>query len=242
MPGPRHVGPLSVFIPAALAFAPFTFGLALLIGRDLRAAVVALAVFVVIALIAGRGISAHYPHDRLGSCNIVTLFRGALVAALAGLIVAPSPGTLPDAAEWGMVGVAAVSLTLDGVDGRLARSSGLVSDFGARFDMEVDSVFALVLALMVWLSGTVGVWVLVLGVMRYLYVAAGWVLPWLNAPLPEQVMRRKTVCVIQIGALIVLTAPFVTGWPAVLLAAVASALLVWSFAVDIVWLWKRRAA
>jgi phosphatidylglycerophosphate synthase len=232
---------LSVFIPAAIVLAPFSSGLALLIGRDLRAAMVALAVFVVIALIAGRGLAAHYPHDRLGSCNLVTLFRGALVGAIAGLLVAPMPGTLTEAAAWGVVGVAAVSLALDGVDGRLARSSGLVSDFGARFDMEVDSVFALVLALMVWLSGTVGAWVLVLGVMRYLYVVAGWVLPWLNGPLPEQVMRRKTVCVIQIGALIVLNAPIVTGLTAVVLAAVASALLVWSFAVDVVWLWKRRA-
>ena len=44
--------------------------------------------------------------------------------------------------------LATVSLSLDGVDGWLARRQGLCSDFGGSFDMEVDSVFALLLVLL----------------------------------------------------------------------------------------------
>jgi phosphatidylglycerophosphate synthase len=197
--------------------------------------VLAAAGFVALAVVTGRGLWRHYPHDRLGGCNVVTLVRAALIAGVAAVLTQPTQG-------WALAGVALVALALDGVDGRLARASGLVSDFGARFDMEVDSIFALVMALIVWLSGTVGVWVLVLGVMRYLWVAAGWVLPWLNGPLPEQVMRRKTVCVIQIAALVALLTPVLTGQAAAGVAAVASAALLWSFGSDVVWLWRRRQA
>ncbi len=214
MPRPRGPGVQLVWASVAC------FGLVLLltatVAVDLAGASrwmafpVSGAVFGVIVLLAGRGLVRDYPHDRLGLCNRVTLLRGVCVAGLAPVLTAPDLITLPPAAAWAVTGVAALSLTLDGVDGRLARHAGLVSDFGARFDMEVDALFALVLSLLVWLTGTVGVWVLALGVMRYLYVAAGWMLPWLNGPLPEQVMRRKTVCVIQIGVLVALMGPILT--------------------------------
>lgn len=196
---------------------------------------VGVAGFAALALVAGIGLHRHYPHDRLGACNAVTLFRAALISGVGAVLVDP-------AQSWTLAVTAAVALALDGVDGKLARASGLVSDFGARFDMEVDSVFALLLALIVWTSGTVGPWVMALGVMRYVWVAAGWVLPWLNAPLPDHVMRRKTVCVIQIAALVALVSPALAGVPAVITAALASAALLWSFGADFVWLWRRRTA
>ena len=41
-----------------------------------------------------------------------------------------------------------IALSLDGVDGALARRQMLESRFGAAFDMEVDSAFALVLSIL----------------------------------------------------------------------------------------------
>ena len=41
---------------------------------------------------------------------------------------------------------------LDGVDGWLARRSGIASAFGARFDMEIDALLILVLAVLAWRS------------------------------------------------------------------------------------------
>ena len=77
-----------------------------------------------------------------------------------------------------------------------------------------------------------GPWVLLLGGMRYLFVLAAFVLPWLAAPLPQR-FRRKLVCVIQIGALVILLAPVVMPPVSVGLALVALALLTWSFAADV---------
>lgn len=236
----RAAGPVVRFIPTAMVLALGALWLGATLGQTWIAALVALAVFVAIALTALRGLWLFYPHHALGMCNIVTLGRAAMVAVLAAVLVSPS--ALDGGSAWFVVTIAAVTLALDGFDGWLARSSGLVSDFGARFDMEVDALFALILAVAVWQLDKVGIWVLLLGTMRYLYVLATYVWPWMNAPLPENVMRRKTVCVIQISTLIILLAPIIVPPVSVVLAAIATGTLIWSFAADIVWLHRRRAA
>lgn len=188
-----------------------------------------------------RGLIRHYPHERLGLCNVVTHFRATLTAGLAAVLpnvaaLATAPGL-----AWSVVAIATIALACDGIDGWAARRSGLASRFGARFDMEVDSVLALLLALIVWQTGKVGDWVLLLGLMRYLYLGAMWLLPWLNGPTPPR-FSGKLVCVIQIAVLIALLSPVVAGAWASGLAAAALALVVWSFGVDIRYLWRQRGA
>lgn len=174
-----------------------------------------------------------YPHDRIGGCNAVTLLRAAITCAL----LAPLADGV--AAGWAVAVAGGVALVLDGVDGRLARRSGLVSGFGARFDMEVDAAFALALALHAWLGTTLGPGVLLLGVLRYGFVAAGLALPWLRAELPQR-LRRKAICVLQLGTLILLQTPLPSHAQAEFLAWFATAAVVLSFALDIRWLWRRR--
>ena len=196
-----------------------------------------LGLFAVMATLAIAGLRNAYAYPRLGLCNVVTLSRAALASALAAPLAAP--GQIATGGAWLVVAIATIALALDGVDGWLARRHGLASSFGGRFDMEVDAALGFILALLVLASGKVGPFVLALGAMRYAYVAAGLALPWLNGPLP-QAYRRKAVCVVQIAALITLNAPIVGGAPAVALAAAATLALGWSFAVDIVWLARRR--
>ncbi len=179
-----------------------------------------------IAVLAAR----HYPHARFGPCNGVTLLRGALAVAL----VAPLAAGM--AAGWIVAAIAGLALALDGIDGWLARRQGLVSRFGAAFDMEVDAVLAALLAAHGALAGLPLPAMLVLGGARYAFVAAARVWPWLSAPLPPA-LWRKAVCVAQIGALIALQLP---GLPAAQpLAWVAAVLVLSSFARDIVWLRAR---
>ncbi|MFH7468205.1 CDP-alcohol phosphatidyltransferase family protein, partial [Pseudomonas syringae group genomosp. 7] len=78
-----------------------------------------------------------------------------------------------------------------GVDGWLARRSGLVSRFGARFDMEVDAALALILSLHLLAGTAVGAEALVLGLARYAFVAAGLAWPWLSADLPPTDRRKR---------------------------------------------------
>lgn len=175
-----------------------------------------------------------FPHPTLGLCNVVTMMRLALTAALMAPLTDPAPP------HWAVFCVALVALGLDGADGWLARREGRVSDFGARFDMEVDAALALILALNAWAAGTAGGLVLALGLPRYVFVGVALVLPWLNGALPDRI-SRKAVCVVQIGALIVLQLPALPQTVATVLVGLVAAALIWSFGRDIVWLWRNRA-
>lgn len=184
------------------------------------------------------GLVRAYPHERFGLCNALTLGRAALIAVLAAVALSPAHLAEPQAG-WTALGLALIALALDGLDGWAARRAALASAFGARFDMEVDTALALVLAVLVWLSGKVGVWVFALGLMRPAFVVAGLALPRLRRPLPPA-LWRKAVCVVQIGTLTALLAPVVTPPLGAVAAALALAVLVAGFARDVVWLWRRR--
>ncbi|MBM64225.1 MAG: CDP-alcohol phosphatidyltransferase [Acidobacteria bacterium] len=173
----------------------------------------------------------------LGAGNRVTAGRGTLVASLAALI--PYPQILFDEGYWWIIGLATVALCLDGLDGLLARKTGTTTAFGARFDMELDSFLMLVLATLVWQSGRVEPWILAMGLPRYGFVAAGWLWHWLRAPLPPR-LRRKTGCVAQGVALLVCLGPVIPPFVASTWAAATLCFLLASFAVDIVWLFRRR--
>lgn len=178
------------------------------------------------ASVAARGLWGSYPHHDLGLCNAVTLARVALTALLFGALF-----EVESVPAWSVFWIAVAAFALDGVDGYLARQSGLTSRFGARFDMETDAALGAILATWLLLSGAVGSAILILGYLRYVFVLAGWIKPALRAPLPEA-LRRKAICVVQIGALIFITLP---GDPWALdtpVSLIASGLLLYSFGMD----------
>jgi phosphatidylglycerophosphate synthase len=130
-----------------------------------------------------------------------------------------------------------VALVLDAVDGVVARRTGTASSLGARFDMEVDAFLLLVLS--AYVARTVGAWVLAIGVMRYLFVAAGWALPWLRGRLPSRYWR-KVVAATQGIVLVIAASGVLPAWLATVALVVALGLLVESFGRDVAWLWRRR--
>jgi phosphatidylglycerophosphate synthase len=172
------------------------------------------------------GAASLTPADR------VTLARMVLVGAVTALVAQHLVAPVPAAA---ITAIAAVALALDAVDGHVARRTGLATPFGARFDMEVDAFLILVLSVDV--AAVVGPWVLVIGAMRYLFVAAGRLFPWLRRPLRPSV-ASKAVAAVQ-G--VVLTAAATRLLPGADIAvAVALAMLTWSFGRDVWWLWRTR--
>ncbi|MFI9155823.1 CDP-alcohol phosphatidyltransferase family protein [Streptomyces sp. NPDC053367] len=167
-----------------------------------------------------------------GPANRVTLGRAILVGAVTAL-VADSVRSAPPLTLF--VGLTAVALILDGVDGQVARRTGTSTPLGARFDMEVDAFLILVLS--VYVSMALGAWVLLIGGMRYAFVAAARVWPWLNAPLPPSA-ARKTVAAVQ-GVFLLVAASDLLPRPATAgVVLVALGALVWSFGRDVVWLWR----
>ncbi|QIY99596.1 CDP-alcohol phosphatidyltransferase family protein [Streptomyces sp. S1D4-11] len=169
-----------------------------------------------------------------GPANRVTLGRAILVGGVTALVADSFESSPPVSL---LVGLTAVALILDGVDGKVARRTGTSTALGARFDMEVDAFLILVLS--VYVSMSLGPWVLLIGTMRYAFVAAARVLPWLNAALPHS-MARKTVAALQGIVLLVAGAGIMPleGNAAAVLLALAS--LIWSFGRDITWLYRHR--
>ena len=196
----------------------------------------AVGLYGLVGILILRHLPATRPGRGLGAANRITLCRATLILSVAALV--PQPQVLNDAGYWWIIGVTTAAMLLDGVDGRVARRTGTATALGARLDMELDSFLMLVLAALVWRSGRVDPWVLLLGLPRYLFVVAGWVWPWLRAPLPERV-RRKAGCVMQGAALLVCLGPVVSPGLATVAAALAVVLLASSFAVDVVWLYRR---
>jgi phosphatidylglycerophosphate synthase len=169
----------------------------------------------------------------LGPADLVTLARAVLVGGVTALIADGfwSGGT----AVVPLIVTATVALVLDAVDGQVARRSGTVSALGARFDMEVDAFLVLVLSVQV--AALLGPWVLAIGVMRYAFVAASWIAPWMRSPLPTR-YSGKAVAALQ-GIVLVAAVSEVPPYPlTVALVLTALALLVWSFGRDVVWLWR----
>ena len=173
---------------------------------------------------------------KFGPANQVTLLRAVLVAGLASLVGQPAT----PAVAWRAVYIAIVASVLDGVDGWVARRTGTVSAFGTRFDMETDAALILVLAILVWQYGKAGPWVLLSGLLRYVFVAAGWLWPWMRSPLAST-LRAKIICVVQIVALIVAMAPTIAPPASSVVSAVGLLALCYSFLIDTLRL-RRQAA
>lgn len=188
----------------------------------------AAAYLLLAGMVAARAPTRDTPRRRLGAANRVTLVRAWMGCVL--LVLALGAAAEP-AAQWTMIVLATVALSLDGVDGALARRYGQQSRFGARFDMETDAALLMVLCLAVWLGGKLGPWVLAIGAMRYVFVAAGRVWPALRGELPASLARR-VVCVVQGIALCIALGPIVPSWLAATVVAIALVLLAWSFARD----------
>lgn len=180
--------------------------------------------------------------SQLGPANRVTLVRLALAMLLAAAIgELGDPAAVPPWLPWAMVGVVSVAALLDAVDGPLARRSKGATAFGARFDMESDAWFTLVLSALVWQFDRAGAWVLASGLMRYAFVVGAWGWPWLAKPLAPS-RRRQAVCVAQIVLLIVALAPVGPREWSTAISLLGLVLLAASFAADLRQLARAHAA
>lgn len=172
---------------------------------------------------------------RFGAANRVTLLRVSLIVPVAATFNAVPNLVL----SWTIIGVVTTALILDGFDGHIARRTNSSSSFGARFDMETDAALVMVLSVLSWQFGKAGIWILAAGAMRYLFVVAARILPWMRAPLPYS-RRRQTICILQSAFLLGVISPVFPLPFSAILAAGTLAMLSTSFFIDIRWLWAQR--
>lgn len=166
----------------------------------------------------------------IGASNLVTGARLSAVACV--LALAPQHG------HWVAVATAG-SWVFDGLDGWLARRLGESSAFGAHFDMETDSHVMLLVCVWLIVTRDLGLWVLIMGGLRYVYVLTRWA----AAPLELRERRSSWGRIIYSLAMIALALGCVADWNALSLPlmAVATLALCGSFAPDFIALLRPAA-
>lgn len=204
-----------------------------LLGLPLRSLLQILGVAGCGAVLLLRGLPQLHPQRAFGAANQITLLRAVLVAWLVGAI-----GPAPDV-RLTMVAtlVAAAAALLDAVDGWLARRLRTATPYGARFDMETDALLVLVLSVLTLQGGKAGPWVLVSGLLRYVFVLAGIAWPVLRRPLPDS-RRRKGIAALQMVLLIPALSPWLPRPASDVAAAIAVLALMASFYIDFRLLWR----
>jgi phosphatidylglycerophosphate synthase len=165
----------------------------------------------------------------------VTLTRAVLIAGVAGLVADSFGRPVPVTA---LVTLSTVALVLDAVDGQVARRTGTATPLGARIDGEVDAFLILLLSIAV--SQDYGAWVLVIGAARYALLLAGWLIPWLAAPLPPRYWG-KVVAAVQGIVLTVAASGLLDRRAGMIAVAAALLLLAESFGRAVIWLYRTGA-
>lgn len=171
-----------------------------------------------------------------GPANAATAVRSTLVGVVTALVA--TSFTMPISVPL-LVAITAPALALDAVDGWIARRTHTTSELGARFDMEVDAFLIFVLS--AYVAQDLGWWVLSLGLMRYAYVAAGWLLPWLRGTAPLRYWGKVVAAATGIS-LAFAASGIAPQWFDTVVIVVCLGLLLESFGRDVVWLYVRHRA
>ena len=108
--------------------------------------------------------------------HLVTLLR-LLGVLLLGLFADTMPARL-------IAGAGLLIFVADGLDGWLARRYGHQSEWGEFLDKETDALFMLILALAACTKGLIGAWIISVGLLRYIFVLAVFVVK--TRPVQEQ--------------------------------------------------------
>lgn len=191
-----------------------------------------------VAVLSARGLDGQVAAGRFGLANGVTLARGVLTSIIAG--AAAAVDELGPTLLWAVFGIGAGALALDGIDGIIARRTGLASSYGAWLDAALDTFAILVFSLLLWRLGRAGPWLLLAPALHPAFVLAGRAWPPLARPLPSS-RRRRAVCAALVGTLCACTIPLMPPPATALAAAAALALLLFSFALDTVWLLRNAS-
>jgi phosphatidylglycerophosphate synthase len=165
----------------------------------------------------------------------VTLTRTVLIAGVAGLVADSFSRPVSVTA---LVTLSTVALVLDAVDGQVARRTGTATPLGARLDGEADAF--LILLLSIYVSQDYGSWVLIIGAARYALLLAGWLIPWLAAPLPPRYWGKVVAAVTGI-VLTVAASGLLDRLAGMIAVAAALVLLVESFGRNVIWLYRTGA-
>lgn len=197
-------------------------------GVELRIAGVAMVAGLVVPVVAAVSIVRRTPVFTTPA-DRVTLLRIALIGVCAAHVTLWLFGEA-HAQSWLLFAAAVPAVTLDAVDGWVARRTHSSTPEGSRLDMESDAVLYLILSIP--LGAMIGWWVWLIGAMRYLFAAGSWVRPAWRGTLDYSEVRR-VIAAVQGVVLAAFAGTLFPSGIEVLVSAAACALLVYSFGRDI---------
>jgi phosphatidylglycerophosphate synthase len=167
----------------------------------------------------------------------ITLARAGLLALV---LAASQPAGGLELLPW-LACIGAVSADL--LDGWVARRTG-GSAAGAVLDMEADQAATLILAALAVIACGVGAWALLLPAFRYAFVLLSWLCAWpAHDPKPKgDNDRARAICAATMVLQLIALGPSVPHALRVACLLTAIAALTISYADDVLFLRRRRAA
>ncbi len=178
-----------------------------------------------------RGSAAWTPHGGFGRANAITLARLLAGLSLCFLGSTTSSGVL-------VFVLALLVLIVDGLDGWMARRHNESSEFGEYFDKETDAFFLLVLCFVAYFQEKAGLWIILPGLLRYIFV---FVLVVMKPGIDKE-YRSRMARVIYVTMIIALLSVFITpAWFYSPLLVVGITGLFLSFAHYFRWLFSVRS-
>jgi len=135
------------------------------------------------------------------------------------------------------VALVIVVMIADGIDGYLARKYDQASAFGEVFDMEVDAFLALSISYLIWLDHHEVWWVLIAGLLRYVFALLYGLIGWQQRKRPSMPESK----VFAVVFFIALLTPFILPWSiSVWIVAGGCALVMFSFLKEFaLFFWSR---
>ena len=174
-----------------------------------------------------RGRGAWTPAGGFGAANAITALRVVMTGSL-WLVFELYPAHI-------FIALLLVVFALDGVDGHLARRRRAASTFGENFDKEADAYLVLVLCVLLATSGIVGPWVLVGGLLHYVYELAVALFP-ARGVVPRSQFGRAVHLILVVSLIV----PFLWHAGAEPVAAVGAVLVSVSYAFSFYWTFSAR--
>jgi phosphatidylglycerophosphate synthase len=132
-----------------------------------------------------------------------------------------------------------LSLIMDGLDGFIARKYNLVSKFGEIIDQESDNFLMLVISISLYLNKDIGLYVFLIPLYRYIFLASMKKYDWLKKTLPIS-QFRKIACVLTIILMIMSQDVYIDYENTVFLVILSLFIITFSFSKDIIWLYRNK--
>lgn len=105
----------------------------------------------------------------LGTANRITLFRGLLIAGLAGFVLLPQSTANVEYWRWAPAAIFILASLLDLLDGWMARKTATETDLGRKLDTEFDALAILTGGLLALRWEKASPWFILVGLAYYLF-------------------------------------------------------------------------